>query len=301
MRNVDVCHNFFYSEKRIFSRSRMNVSYTNDNFFSYSTCIGKRIKDSQDNYILIVASNKFSVTTAIHLNELRYACPYDKIIELPQNWYSDDFYPSNVLKQIKECLETNHLSKKSYRYDFVKSYNVLFEIVNLPYFSNFKDEINSLIDIHKVNLDKVNQIEEKRKEQNIKRKENELIRLHERLKEFKDLPLLEKIKMAYGDYYYDKVKCEWKIREAMRKVLNPNYNLSFAWLRPDEIVTSQYVKIPKIEAIRMLKLWKNKELKKGMKLHDTYIVKQISDNFVQIGCHTLPIDNILALCEELKI
>lgn len=78
--NFDICHEFFYSGFNQECMPRyLNVGYSGNKFYSYSTVIGAVVKNKAGEPVLLISSNNMSVTTSKHLSYLYSASPYEKI------------------------------------------------------------------------------------------------------------------------------------------------------------------------------------------------------------------------------
>jgi hypothetical protein len=72
----EVCH--YFANNVQFEGRAGNASFRGDNFFSYRTIIAKRI-----NGVIVISSNKYSVTTSSHLSDLRRACGHLEVVSIP--------------------------------------------------------------------------------------------------------------------------------------------------------------------------------------------------------------------------
>ena len=82
----------------------------------------------------------------------------------------------------------------------------------------------------------------------------------------------------------------------MKKYLNPNNNLSFIWFDGDFVKTSQGVRVERQEVETLIKLWQLGKVKHGM-IVGQYTILEITTEFVKIGCHKIPMQNIRELAE----
>ena len=75
MANIDIAHEFFYSDFDS-SRNYNNISYSENLFYSYYTVIGAVVKSKTGNNILLVSEDSMSSTTGKHIGNLISACPF---------------------------------------------------------------------------------------------------------------------------------------------------------------------------------------------------------------------------------
>ena len=308
MRNIDVAHEFFYDLGGSFDRGSMIVSYGNNKYWSYGTVIGKITKDINGDFICIISDNNFSMTTSKHLGELRSACRFP-IYYLPQNLGSSDFYIDDTLEKLKSNLEyysNAKLTQKHNRQGFTENYIMLENTLQIQDFREKKEKIQTVLNEYKTLYDTLNNandlkelkqklVKQEREKQAKLKKELELI-----LKKYSYLDLIE---FTYTDKWFNDTSVEEynkqkELKQKLKKYFNPKNELAFCWVSDDFIRTSKHVTVDKKEVITLLKLWKNGKLRHGMTLSH-YTILAITENYIKIGCHTIPIANIQALYGEL--
>lgn len=69
MKNIDIAHEFFYSDFNS-SRNFNNINYSENLFYSYYTVIGAVVKSKTGNNILLVSEDSMSSTTGKHIGNL---------------------------------------------------------------------------------------------------------------------------------------------------------------------------------------------------------------------------------------
>ena len=90
------------------------------------------------------------------------------------------------------------------------------------------------------------------------------------------------------------------MRSDIKKFLNPHNDWAFVWRTEDgDYATSKGVKMSKKIADAALNRFIAKEIKHGDKL-DFYTVLAITDKYVKIGCHNIPIENVYDLQETME-
>lgn len=295
MDNQQVCHNFFYSGfNETYRPHYMNIGYKNEYFFSYNTAIGKVVKSKYEERILLISENDFSNTTRRHIGLLWNACLFSKI-EVICERDIDHFSIADCVYNLLEALKSYSVSdftRKPNRESFIRRFSNLNELLYNFDFSFTTEQKELYKELQQVyndlqNSDAVKKIKQKERE----KKQNAL-------KEFKELiknnNIVDLAEMAYSRYsqldYQQKVK--------IKKKLNPLDNLSFVWFEDGYYKTSQGVRVSKLEGNILLTLFDKGKLKHGHKI-DCYTVLSVDKDYVKIGCHKIPVENLKALCEQL--
>jgi len=291
MKNQDVAHQFFYDRNGSFDRRSMTVSYGYNKFWSYGTVIGKITENRQGKTIFLISDNTFSNTTAKHIGELKYACPYYNIYSLPQRIGNSDFYIRETFEHITKNLEyysTEKMTRQNNREQFTKYYNMLASLLEIKGFEEYDKDIKKQLKKHKKLHEDINspeklaEIREKQKARDKAKRE----KLKKQLAKFDKLSLMDKAELAYTSR-----DLEQETRQKLRDFINPHHDLSFCWFNGDVIETSQGIRVDKKEALVLLKLWQAGKLKHGMTI-SIYTVRAVMPDYVQIGCHKIPAENL---------
>ena len=289
MANTEAAHAFFYSEGGFYNR-RTPEAFCNDLFFSYSTCIAKKTRTKDGRKILLLSKNKFSSTTSKHIAALKYACYWD-IIEIPQQIDRNNFDSEEVLNtlysDLKYSADTN-LALKRNREEFNYNYETLQSLKNVE---GFKVD-SKILRKYKSTYERINNPEElaklKAKQRAAEKKKHEQLKIKlNRL--IKNNNMSELAKLAYSYESFEQ-------KADLKKYLNPNNNLSFIWFDGDFVKTSQGVKVERQEVETLIKLWQLGKVKHGMMVGQ-YTILEITTEFVKVGCHKIPIQNIQELAE----
>ena len=309
MQNRDVAHRFFYdSIDSYFERRSMTVWYSRGKYYSYSTCIGEMSKDINGNNVFIISDNNFSMTTAKHLGELRHACPYSvvDIYYLPQSQGNREFYVNETIEHLKSNLEwysKSKLTQKPNREGFTNTYNMLDSTLNLEKFRSEFKNIKKILKSYKSLYDDINDPEKLKqiKELQAKREKQQKAKLKRELnKVFNKYSYLQQVEFAYTREYDQNITDnDREIKAKLRQYLNPKNDLSFVWFDNNLVRTSQGIRVDRGEAETLLKLWQHNKLKHGMTI-SCYTVLEVMDNYVKIGCHKIPVENLQALLKELE-
>lgn len=289
--NYDIAHEFFYAEGACKNYSYKSVGYEYDRFYSYYTVIGELETNKHGEKVLLLSYYNMSNSTAKHINYLWSANPY-KMIRVPFE-YGEHYHktPAELAKRCLEKLEVyakEKLSRKENRESFFDFYNMLNDLndnfktgVKMP--KKFKTLYEVLNDSEGVKKIKIKQAEIQRKAaEAAKRAFNRLT---------KNKTIKELAKLAYS--YDSEINSEQRAK--IKNALNPNNDLSFVWQDENgDFKTSQHITIKADEGRVALKLWKSGKLKHGMQI-GYYTVLQITKDFVKIGCHKIPVANLLEL------
>ena len=305
MQNRDVAHRFFYdSIDSSFERRSMSVWYSRGKYYSYSTCIGEMSKDINGNNVFIISDNNFSMTTAKHLGELRHACPYSvvDIYYLPQSQGNREFYVNETINHLKNNLEwysKAKLTQKPNREGFTNTYNMLDSTLNLEKFKSEFKNIKKILKSYKSLYNAINDPEKLKqlKELQIKREKQQQVKLKRELN--KVLNKYDYLTILKNIYTYNNSIFESELKDKLRKYFNPKNDLSFVWFDDNLVRTSQGIRVDRGEAETLLKLWQHNKLRHGMTI-SCYTVLEVMENYVKIGCHKIPVENLQALAKELE-
>lgn len=299
-----IFHNFFYDDIHDASRERRAKSathYNGDHFFSYQTTIGFLHRDTERLPVLFISESRFSNTTAGHISALRQASPF-QVIEVPFE-YEDD-YTSTTGRNTPELnarliieldnrfcayfadVDAQHIKYAARRREFIRKYENFIEFlkVTAPYKSpspNLIATYENAVELDNARAGQRAAILERQKQAAL-----------ERLKQYETMPLNDTIYRAFigGNHQ------EQKDSSRYLRVKYPG--CSFIWITGENVRTSQGVNVPRETAARVYKLFKAGRIKPGMHL-DRYTILDIRDEYVQIGCHRIPFDNIQAIAPQL--
>lgn len=303
MKNIDIAHEFFYSNFND-SRNFNNISYSENLFYSYYTVIGAVVQSKFGNNILLVSEDSMTSTTGRHIGYLINACPFS-FLRVPMEYGNHYFSLEACIKRIVKNLEdysNSKLSLKANRESYIQSFNQL-QYIN----DNIQDIDSSLIEQYKPMFDLLNnsdevkqlkaKLKEKAKQDRIKAEKE----LNELLNQYEYLDLAQfAFDIHHAKIVFDDYKTDREVSARVRKILNPSNDLSFAWIDEDEniVKTSKNIKMP-MDIVRTgLKLWKHNKVKHGYRV-GCYTVLEVRKDYVQIGCHKIPMENIKALYEKI--
>lgn len=302
MKNIDIAHEFFYSDFNS-CKTFNNVSYNQNLFYSYYTVIGAVVQSKFGNNILLVSENSMSSTTGRHIGNLISSCPFSYLrvlMEYGNHYFSLEACINRIIKNLEEYLSSK-LSLKANREGFIQSYNQLLYIndniqnIDKYILEQYKSTFELLSNSKEVKKLKA-ELKEKARQEEIKAKQE----LQELLNNYGYLDLIQFVydsdnsTIKITDYHKSKL-----MQNRVKKALNPHNDLSFVWIENENTVkTSKHIKMSMDIVKTGLKLWKHNKVKHGYKV-DCYTVMEIREDYVQIGCHKIPIDNIKALYETI--
>lgn len=300
MQNRDVAHQFFYDLNGSFDRRSMTVSYCRGKYYSYSTVIGQIAETITGKTVLLISDNNFSNTTAKHLNELKAACPYE-LVYLPQTQGNNCFYPQDVIdkciRNIKYYSESK-LSQKPNREALTSYYNMLLNTLELVGFeSQFEKTIKTLDEFENIyqainDPEKLKTIKELQKKKDKEKQEN----LKAELKDIIENQAFDDI-AAFA--YSNLSTLDTEIKNKLKEYLNPKRELSFIWFDAEYVKTSKHITVNRKEVEALLKLWKHNKLKHGMTI-SYYTVLEVKTDYVKVGCHKIPTENLEALYNKVQ-
>lgn len=302
MKNIDIAHEFFYSDFNS-CKTFNNVSYNQNLFYSYYTVIGAVVQSKFGNNILLVSENAMSSTTGRHIGNLISSCPFSYLrvpMEYGNHYFSLEVCINRIIKNLEEYLSSK-LSLKANREGFIQGYNQLLYIndniqnIDKYILEQYKSTFELLSNSKEVKKLKA-ELKEKARQEEIKAKQE----LQELLNNYGYLDLIQFVydsdnsTIKITDYHKSKL-----MQNRVKKALNPHNDLSFVWIENENTVkTSKHIRMSMDIVKTGLKLWIHNKVKHGYKV-DCYTVIEIREDYVQIGCHKIPIDNIKALYETI--
>ena len=301
MANIDIAHEFFYSDFNS-SRNYNNISYSENLFYSYYTVIGAVVQSKTGSNILLVSEDSMSSTTGKHIGNLISACPFS-FLRVPMEYGNHYFSLEACIKRIVRNLDyysNSRLSQKANRQGYINSFN------QLQYINDYIQDVDSsLIEQYKPLFDLLNNSDEvKQLKANLKEKDKQdRLKAQQELNELlNQYEYLDLIQFAYGyssTIHFDDYQKEKAMQNKVRKALNPKNDLSFVWIENEYTVrTSKNIRMNMDIVKTGLKLWKHNKIKHGYKV-DYYTVLEVRKDYIQIGCHKIPTENIQALYEKI--
>lgn len=326
--NMQIFHEFFYSDGHGERRGKANVSYTGRHFFSYSTEIGY-LYNKTGRSVLFVSDYGFSTTTRGHLSALIAAAPVD-FIRVPFDWndnfsYREAEFPAEMAGRFAERLAqfrpeqfTRAENRREFS-DISKRYTQFMGATG----QKIPAKTRALIDKLKKLAADTEENRQARRAQSAKlaeqtRRRNEEKRRREQeererreREERAERERREQILAAAGAntiiaraiIAFARGTTSEDIRRAATNTLQEQYpECAFIWpgvKNPDTVETSKGIHVSKTTARRLLALWNAGRARVGMHC-GPYVVRNIDPEFVQIGCHKIPVDNLRELAAALN-
>lgn len=314
--NHEIFHKFFYTRYDDESgRAKSNTSFYGWTFKSYNTTIGIKTPGKDGRPVLLIVDSSFSNTTSAHLSALCAACPYTSshIIRVPfdwgDRWYDLDICIADLLRRFIDRLSNWKIDQLKYaesRRDFLRTYYN---------FSGFLELVAPKRPARAI-LQKIEELAVIADETEDRKKRNELIsgltakreaaakrkaaaekRKHaELLKQFSDIPYLDKIRIAF----FRPEGVDETARAALRSIFNPDGSLSYVVpeLSGEGVITTQGVFMDCHTVRALLKAWKAGRIHAGQHI-GPYTLREITPAYVQVGCHKIPMQNIRELYSAL--
>lgn len=286
--NWDMAHNFFYNEAGEDDYPRYkSCGYRENLFFSYSTVIAMIVKNRKGQKVTLISDNSMSNTTARHISNVWRASPYDlysvpfEYGQQPKNVYKVASMFNWALARTSSLKMTLQNNRREFCRVFVEAERFSKDILELLFLDDYRELYNELKDPEKV------------KELKAKDRKERLEKLKKVRMFLKGKSYLDLVRYAY-EYKADR---DLDLVKKAREMLNPKENLNFVWRTHNGFYrTSGRVVITKEDGDKALRLWKEGKLNKGYELGN-FIVGKIADDFIRIGCHTIPTKNLEALYE----
>lgn len=302
--DLQIFHEFFYSGGNREQRGRANVHYTGRHFFSYNTEIGY-LYNENGNPVLFAADYRFSATTAAHISALVNAAPVD-VIYVPFDWndnfsYKEASFPAEMIERFQAQLTqytVNDFSRVQNRRDFQTRYN------NLTRFLEATGQ--QLPDMGRARLDTLYGLTEDTDEN--RRARRQIIRERSAKKQAERARILaaagvDSIIALALTAYDATTRTDVKTRTAARDTITRAFPCcSLVWPDPADatsVKTSQGISVPRTTARRLLALWNAGRARVGMHC-GPYAIRDIRPDFVQIGCHKIPVENLQELAAALN-
>lgn len=316
-------HTWAYNHERDL-RTRCDRMHTRGNTcYSYSTAIAYKIVDKN---VLLLAREGFSATTRKQKCVLRKAFAHWTVIEVnSDNIPEDDMCLERLLKkEVEECKEhLNDMLKNIKRNkqgvfalaedrekfcEYVRTLNELSAYVKHSLY-NTETKWNAFIleyshKLRKYGSDMFNRREQARKEREEKRRV-EAIKRHEELENTLQA-FTDSGSTSYKEY--SAILEKYSVAAHYRKSMIENFfklntvedyqkGYSYIWKAGDIVKTTQYIQVPWKDVELLLKLWKTGKPILG-KQAGCYTVLAVNNDYVQVGCHKIPVANLNAIYEE---
>lgn len=311
--NKQIFHDFFYVDTEApkrYDKAKNATCYFGRHFFSYDTEIGYwHTAGGRDT--LFLSDYRFSNTTAAHISALRQACPFNNVVYVPFE-YDDNFsgafiwsstpYKENdffgvMHKRFIEKLsayDANDLRYAARRRELIHKYE---NYAALHVAGGFNaEDCGELRDIVAL-AEAAREIEDAGAEKRKKRIAEEKARIIENtLNLEKELAGMQIGEIARS---IDAGGLPIITRKNRKLFLGCKFpGASFIWQDAGYIKTSQGVTMPVATVKTMYHAYTRDKVKIGMHV-GAFTVMEITPDFVQIGCHKIPVQNIHEVCSNL--
>jgi hypothetical protein len=320
MNSQELAHRFFYNPEARGNYANCNVHFSESywdkdtiyNYYSYSTRIAAIAKNKHGDNVLLISCYTYSKTTAKHLNELRYACPYeqDRIIDVPhcETCSGDKYGFVSAMERVAK-MDNSMLNRREFRETFKRIIRMIDKYVEHFGWKSLPHQCE-LIRKRKSTADKLEYIRQKElaianrivhsDEERAKNREKRAAALQRKIERIKENGL-EQLRLAFA---YNTPKY---IREALKSFKNDlqtardeqGRRYSYVWVDDATYCkTSQGIHMSIETVKRLLKLWGEKHSLLGMHA-GCYTIVENTDDHIKIGCHIIPMWNVQALYNEL--
>jgi len=315
--NASQAHDFYYhgvDEGLSKDYSGCTVSYEGNTAFSYSTAVAKVIPrkgvkpgDVRTNNasagLTLLSFNPMSATTAQHLSQLEGASPFD-VVHVPLYRGDRDFTPEMLAKRFAEELESYaaRLNRAENRLKFMTLLNSLHRLQRdacekwaRPLRGRALKKFDKL-DVSKI----AEEIKARNRKAATKAAAETRAVFAKYLKDRRGRDYCDFIRSLFDRWFVSpKYHFTDEQRNLLRKkVCGPDgwNGLAYVWVADDEIRTSRNVVVPVREAKVAMRLWAAGKDMRKLRV-DRYTIVSYQGNTIQIGCHKIPRENMLALYE----
>jgi hypothetical protein len=303
-------HDFFHNPEARGEYVGCSRSFQGDKFFSYYTVIGQKFykKAGGDPY-LIISSNSMSRTTGKQISALRHACPYsiERILYAP--FTCGDHYGYTVpsiqtlfenrikiaLNGIEACERKENRWEAQQLLINYEKFRKTFKV------KKFRPALNLAKAIGEIEVKRAKPVDPVKAEKNRIARAAKLVR---DLARVKDWTYLEKVRFCFKRQLKSPFNAK-TTQELRRSISESVYHVfdgsrpSFMWREGDDVVTSQNVHIPVLIVRRAMDAWR----KNGIESVHTvgrYNLDKATADYMKVGCHYIPMENIIALEKELS-
>lgn len=311
--NSGQAHDFYYhgvDEGGSGDYAQCSVSYEGDTARSYYTAVAKvipakgvRRKDvrtsSMNSGLTLLSMWSMSNTTSRHISLLHRASPFETVL-VPLRRGDRDFTPNDLRDQFLEELTyySAQLNVAVGRNTFVG----LLESLKRLRAAACEEWAKPLRDrrFRKFLSVDVSKAAEELKARNRRLAAKRAAETKALFAKYAKDPhsYLELVHVLFDpDYHSPDMPIDRDRRAAIRSKLNLDPGAAYVWLEGDVIRTSKNVSVGIEEAKVLMRLWAAGKDMRTMRV-GLYTIVSYTGNTIQIGCHRIPRENMLALYEE---
>lgn len=106
------------------------------------------------------------------------------------------------------------------------------------------------------------------------------------------------VSATLSKFYHSGDKREFEL--LTRSLVKNDMQLAYCFVDGDDIRTTKSIRFPIDGAKVHLRMWKHGKIRQGMKI-GVYTVLSVTAEFVKIGCHKIPTQNLEELCKILEV
>ena len=314
--NRSMAHDFYYKgvdRNESHEYRGCSLSYQESTAFSYSTAIAKVVPrkgiraenvrtDAPETGLTLVSRDSMSNTTGRHISYVLQASPF-MYAAVPLRRGRSYFSPRGVAENFLEALErlAGQLNTIGNRREFAELLDCRRRVMELA----CEEWAKPLRDRRFRKYEALDVEKMKKELQARRRKEAAKTAAATRALFAKYLP---KAKAGGGDYcefvrtlcdpYYRSGEFPFDANQISRLRKRLDANAAYVWPEPENnrIRTSKHVSVPLDEAKVLMRLWASGKDMRAMKI-GAYSIVRYEGNTIQIGCHRIPRENMLALYE----
>lgn len=316
--NSSVAHDFYYKgvdEGRTGSYGSCTISYRQRVAYSYATVVAQvipakgyrngdvRTRDPSFGRTL-VSFWSMSNTTGRHISYLRHASPFDTI-PVPMRRGDGELRPQRLANRFYDELEyyAKNLNTRPNRNTFIQMLNALKRVRDEACeewakplrHARFRRFLS--IDVSK----EAEAIKARNRLKAIKAAKETRETIAKYVKDRKGGDYCEFMRALFDPHFVcRKYRFSNRQREILRqKVCGKQSSWTgpaYVWLNGDQIETSKNVRVPVSEAKVAMRLWASGKDMRTLPVDRYHIVSYEGDT-IQIGCHKIPRENMLALYE----
>lgn len=312
--NRSMAHDFYYKgvdRGESHGYCGCSLSYVGRTAISYSTAIAKVVPKkgvkaeavctaASQAGLTLVSRYSMSPTTGRHISYVRQASPFD-YVEVPLERGTPDFSPRSVAEDFLAALErlTSQLNTADNRREFARLMACRKQVMELA----CEEWAKPLRDrrFRKYEAMDVEKMAKELQERNRKVASKRAAETRALFAKY-----LPKARAGGADYcefvhvlcngWYRSEKFPFNDEQRSRLKAKLDRDAAYVWPEGDQIRTSMGVRVPLDEARVLLKLWASGKDMRTMQISHYTIVKY-EGNTIQIGCHRIPRENMLALYE----
>ena len=303
----DLAHRFFNQPEKNGRYRNVSVSFEGDTIYSYYTAIGVKVMGTDGKPALLLSDSNMTATTCKHIRAIHAACPYSqaRIINVPCQYGNRWLEVNEVAERFAAYFLTynpSDLSKSGNRWEAGN------KISNARRFSSLiqplEPGVMAIADIIEKKIAEIEAKQAARKPADLspeaieKREEEKQRRLDNLLARVPKMSYLDKIKAVFANK-----SLPADLRAALKQEITPaaaeyEREYSFAWVSGDYVKTSQFVSMQKDTVKHLINRWRAGNLPEGSHA-GPYTIYAFTPEYIRIGCHKIPMENIEALEAEL--